>query len=209
MARGDSGAGALGRVDYGGSGMFRIRVQGRRGGEVLATAGLLAAAVTTEGRRAAVAAAAMDGPAVALCTADGWAAASVDGPPPVADALIVADPSELGRPDIFARLSPEAYLLVNSTCGFGDLGVSDRVERFYRDRALVLPAARLDLGRHDGLIRSAALLGGFAALSRMVSLDGVIAAVQDRMPQSAAWAGVEAAGAGYDFVRAARQALAV
>ena len=83
------------------------------------------------------------------------------------------------------------------------------MERFYRDRALVLPAARLDLGLHDGLIRSAALLGGFAALSRMVSLDGVIAAVQDRMPQSAAWAGVEAAGAGYDFVRAARQALAV
>ena len=183
--------------------MFTTRVQGKKSHEVLWTAELLAAAAAAEGRPAAAVRAA---PGVSLCTIDGRVTADA-GPPPAADALIVQDPAELSRADIFARLSPEAYLLVNSTCGFGDLGVAERVERFCRDRALVLPGARLQLGLHDVAVRSSALVGGFAALSRAVSLDGVISAI-GRMPDSPAWACAEAAMAGYEFVQAEREALA-
>jgi len=184
--------------------MFVTRVQGKKSHEVLWAAELLAAAAAAEGRPAAAVLAA---PGVSLCTIDGGVAAE-DGLPPIADALIVQDPAELGRDDIFAGLSPEAYLLVNSTCGFGDLGAGERVARFFRDRALILPAERLQPGLHDVAVRSSGLLGGFAALSRIVSLDSIISAV-DRMPGHPAWACAEAAMAGYEFVRAEREALAV
>jgi pyruvate ferredoxin oxidoreductase gamma subunit len=183
--------------------MFTARVQGRKSHEVLWTAELLAAAAAAEGRPAAVVLAA---PGVSLCTIDGGATADADLPR-AADALIVQDPAELSRADIFARLSPEAYVLVNSTCGFGDLGVGERVERFCRDRALILPVARLELGLHNVAVRSSGLLGGFAALSQAVSLDSVISAIE-RMPDSPAWACAEAAMAGYEFVRAEKEALA-
>jgi pyruvate ferredoxin oxidoreductase gamma subunit len=93
-------------------------------------------------------------------------------------------------------------VLVNSTRGFGDLGVGERIEWFCRDRALIVPAPRLGLGRRDGLERSAAMVGGFAVLSRVVSLDSVMSAIRDRMPESVAWAGEETAGTAYEFVRA-------
>jgi pyruvate ferredoxin oxidoreductase gamma subunit len=183
--------------------MFTTRVQGMKGHEVLRTAELLAAAAASEGRPAA---AVLTAPGVSLCTIDGGATADA-GPPRPADALIVQDPAELSRADIFAWLSPEAYVLVNSICGFGDLGVGERVERFCRDRALILPAARLQLGLHDAVVRSSGLVGGFAALSRVVSLDSVISAI-NQMPDSPAWACAEAAMAGYEFVKAEKDALA-
>jgi pyruvate ferredoxin oxidoreductase gamma subunit len=184
--------------------MFVTRVHGNKSHEVLCTAELLAAAAAEEGRPAVAILAA---PGVSLCTIDGQPTAD-PGPPPIADALIVQDPAELGSEDIFARLSAEAYLLVNSTCGFGDLGAGERVERFFRDRALILPAARLQPGVHDLAVCSSGLLGGFAALSRIVSLGAIISAV-DRMPGHPAWACAEAAMAGYEFVRAEKEALAV
>ena len=183
--------------------MFTTRVQGKKGHEVLRTAELLAAAAATEGRGAIVALAATG---VSLCTIDPDVTASAGLPPP-ADALIVQDPAELSRGDVFAGLSPEAYLLVNSTCGFGDLGVGERVAGFCRDRALILPVARLQVGRHDGAVSGSGLLGGFAALTGVVSLDSVITAI-DRLSGSPSWACAEAARAAYEFVRAEREALA-
>jgi pyruvate ferredoxin oxidoreductase gamma subunit len=181
--------------------MFITRVQGESH-EVLWTAELLAAAADAEGRGAMVALAA---PGVSLCTIDADVTASGGLPP--ADALIVQDPAELSRDDIFSGLSPEAYLLVNSTCGFGDLGVGERVAGFCRDRALILPVARLQVGRHDGAVRGSSLLGGLAALTGVVSLDSVIPAI-DRMSGSPSWDCAEAAMAAYEFVRAERAALA-
>jgi pyruvate ferredoxin oxidoreductase gamma subunit len=187
--------------------MFWIRVRGRDTGEVLATAELLKAAAVAEGKRAVASPVPMAWPAEAMC-AIGTATSAAGGRVLMADGLIIQDPSVLGRPDIFARLSQEAYVLVNAACGFGDLGISDRVERFCRDRTIILPAARLDTGRHDGLIRSAAMLGGFAALSRVISLDGAVSALENVAPESARRACAEAAGAAYEFVRAERDALA-
>ena len=183
--------------------MFTTRVQGKKSHEVLWTAELLAAAAAAEGRPAAAVLAA---PGVSLCTIGDGATADA-GRAPAADALIVQDPSELSRADIFAWLTPEAYVLVNSTCGFGDLGVGERVERFCRDRALILPGARLQLGLHDVVVCSSGLIGGFAALTRVVGLDSIISAI-DRMPNSPAWACAEAAMTGYEFVQAEREALA-
>jgi pyruvate ferredoxin oxidoreductase gamma subunit len=193
--------------------MFQIRVRGHDGREVLTTAELLAAAAVAEGRRAVasvVSAAGTAAPsATSLCIIDGPAAIAVGEPAgAMADALIVLDPGGLGRAGVFAHLLPEAYLLVNSTCGFGDLGVGRAVERFCRDRTLIVPAERLDLGLPDGRVLSAIMAGGFAALSRAVGLDGVVRAIRSRMAGSTAWASEETAAAAYEFVRAEKEALA-
>jgi pyruvate ferredoxin oxidoreductase gamma subunit len=182
--------------------MFTARVLGSNGEEILVTAGLLAAAAAREGRQATVTSVRLG---AALCVIDGRGTAP--GGPPAADALIVQDPGELRRADAFAGLSPEAYLLVNSTCGFGDLGLAGRVDRFCRDRALILPVTRLEPGLHDASIRGSSMIGGFAALSRVVGLDSVISAIKDRTAGHIAPACAAAASA-YEFVRVEKEAVA-
>jgi pyruvate ferredoxin oxidoreductase gamma subunit len=188
--------------------MFWVRVQGTDGGEVLATAELLARAAAAEGKQAVASAVPMVVPAGAVCAIDGSSASAAAGPEPAADALIIQDPDALGSVDVFARLSPEAYLLVNSAGGFGDLGLSQRIDQFCRDRVLILPEAHLDLGPHDGLVRSASMAGGFAALSQVVTLDSVVTAIRDLMPGSVIEPCLAAAATAYDFVRTEKAALA-
>ena len=183
--------------------MFTTRVLGRGHREVLATAELLAIAAATEGRPAVCLSASAG---AALCIIDGCAPAA-KVLPPAADALIVRDSDELGNADALAGLSPEAYILVISTCGFGDLGAAERVERFCRDRALILPVTSLEPGADDPVVRSS-IVGGFAALCRVVSLGSVVSAIQDTIPECRAWVGARAAAAAYEFVQAERKALA-
>jgi len=198
--------------------MFTTRVLGRDDRETMATAGLLAAAAAAEGRPATVIPA--SGAGIALCVIGGGGVAKEEGSamadaliaanlgPPVADALIAADPGALCRADAFARLSPEAYVLVNSACGFGDLGLAGQVERFCRDRTLILPAERLQPGPHDAVSRGAGLAGGFAALCRVVGLGAVVRAIEDSVPGDRAPACAQTAAAAYEFVLAEKQALA-
>ncbi|MGH3184107.1 MAG: 2-oxoacid:acceptor oxidoreductase family protein, partial [Streptosporangiaceae bacterium] len=53
----------------------------------------------------------------------------------------------------------------------------------------------------------APLLGGFAALTWAVSLDSVVAAIEDKFTGQVAAGNVAAARAAFDFVREAREAL--
>ena len=54
----------------------------------------------------------------------------------------------------------------------------------------------------------AALLGGFAALTWAVSLDSVLAAIDERFTGKVAEGNAAAARAAFDFVRDEREALA-
>jgi len=184
--------------------MFTTQVLGKTGGEVLATAELLAIAAAAEGRPAAFMS--TTSPDAALCMIDGWTGAP-QGLPPMTDALIVQDPDEARRADAIGGLSPDAYVLVNATCGFGDLGLAEQVGRLCRDRTLILPVTRLARDSSDEVIRSS-VIGGFAALCPVVSLDSVASAIEDREPGDLALACVDAAAAAYEFVRAEKEALA-
>ena len=88
------------------------------------------------------------------------------------DALIIQDPTLLHQADPFAGLSPNGYMLVNSTRDFGELGLDEFVQGFHRDRLLVVPASSLAMTHLGRPLPGAALLGGFAALTWAVSLPG-------------------------------------
>jgi pyruvate ferredoxin oxidoreductase gamma subunit len=123
------------------------------------------------------------------------------------DALIIQDPTLLHQADLFAGLGPDGYMLVNSTRGFGELGLDEFVRGFHRDRLLVVPASSLAMTHLGRPLPGAALLGGFAALTWAVSLDSVLAAINERFAGTVAEGNAAAARAAFDFVRDEREAL--
>ena len=117
------------------------------------------------------------------------------------DALIVQDPTLLHQVDVFDGLVSDGYILINSSRGFDQLGLGDLVERFPRERMLALPAtelAREHLGRP---IPNAALVGGFAALSGLISITAVTAAIRGKFPGRLGDGNAAAATAAFDLVQ--------
>ncbi len=117
------------------------------------------------------------------------------------DALIVQDPTLLHQVDVFGGLKADGYILINSSRSLDELGLADLAERFRPERILTVPAtelARRYLGRP---LPNAVLLGGFAALTGLISIDSVEAAIRERFAQKLGDGNCEAARAAYDFVR--------
>jgi pyruvate ferredoxin oxidoreductase gamma subunit len=118
------------------------------------------------------------------------------------DALIVQDPTLLHQVDLFAGLSSEGYLLVNTSRTLEELGLAELADRLDVRRVATVPAtelAREHLGRP---LPNAALLGGFAALTGQVSLAAVLRAIRERFPGDVGEGNARAAEAAYDHVTA-------
>ena len=111
------------------------------------------------------------------------------------DALIVQDPTLLHQADVFAGLVPGGTVLLNSSRSAGDLGIAEVDARIVTVPASEL--ARTHLGRP---LPGPALLGAFAALTGVVSLPSVLAAVRDRFPAAPAEGNAAAAEAAHAFV---------
>ena len=102
--------------------------------------------------------------------------------------------------DVFQGLKPEGYVLINSARSFDELGVGEFVQRFRRERLVNVPAgeiARAHLGRP---LPNAALLGGFAAISGLITLDAVAKAIRDKFAGKVADANIAAAAEAFDYV---------
>ena len=163
--------------------VFQVRFHGRGGQGVVTAAELLSVAAFNDGRRAqafpSFGSERTGAPVLAFCRIDERPIRSRD---PVAepDAVVVQDATLLHQVDVFGGLGPDAYVLVNSTRGLGELGLSDLRERFRAERILTVPAsdiARAHLGRP---LPNAVLLGALAALTRAVTLEGVSEAIRSR-----------------------------
>jgi pyruvate ferredoxin oxidoreductase gamma subunit len=117
------------------------------------------------------------------------------------DALIIQDPTLLHQVDLFGGLRPDGFILINSAKSFDDLGLAEFVAGFRHERLLTVPAG--DLAReHTGRpVPNAALLGGFAALSGLISLDSLAAAIRERFEGPVGEGNVAAAQAAHDWVK--------
>lgn len=117
------------------------------------------------------------------------------------DALIIQDPTLLHQVDLFAGLDPDGYILINSARSFNELGLGEFVKGFRAERLLAVPAtdlAREHLGRP---LPNAVLLGGFAGLSGLVSIDSVTGAIRERFAGKLGDGNVAAAEAAFEYVR--------
>jgi pyruvate ferredoxin oxidoreductase gamma subunit len=166
-------------------GMFQVRIHGRGGQGVVTAAELLSLAAFDDGRHAqafpSFGSERTGAPVVSFCRIDEREIRSRE-PVAVPDALIVQDATLLHQVDVFGGLRPEGYVLINSIRSFDELGLGDWAGDFHHEHLLTVPASGL-AREHVGQARpNAALLGGLAALTGVVSLDAVVKAIRTRFP---------------------------
>jgi pyruvate ferredoxin oxidoreductase gamma subunit len=183
--------------------MFQVRIHGRGGQGVVTAAELLSLAAFAEGRHAQAfptfGSERTGAPVTAFCRID-LRAIRVHDPIGEPDAIIVQDPTLLHQVDVFGGLRPDGYVLLNTTRSFDELGLGDLVSRLPSQRTLTVPAtelAREHLGRP---LPNVPLLGAFAALTRVVTLESVAAAIGERFEGRTREGNVAAARAAHEFV---------
>jgi len=191
--------------------MFQVRFHGRGGQGVVTAAELLASAAFSEDRYAqafpSFGSERMGAPVMSFCRIDGKPIRTRE---PVAepDALLIQDPTLLHQSDLFAGLTADGYVLVNSAKNFADLGLAELAARHPADRLLVVPATALAMTHLGRPLPGAPMLGGLAALTGAVSLDAVLAAIRERFTGKIADGNAAAASAAFEYVTAERKALA-
>jgi pyruvate ferredoxin oxidoreductase gamma subunit len=153
--------------------MFQVRIHGRGGQGVVTAAEMLSIAAFREGKHAqafpSFGSERTGAPVVAYCRIDDKEI-RVREPILEPDALIIQDPTLLHQVDVFAGLRPGGYILINTARSFADLGLQDFIGRF---KARAVPATELAVKHVGRPVPNAALLGAFAALSRVISLESV------------------------------------
>lgn len=184
--------------------MFQVRLHGRGGQGVVTAAELLSVAAFTEGRHAqafpSFGSERTGAPVVSFCRISDTPIRTRE-PVTEPDALVVQDPTLLHQVDCFSGLRPLGYVLVNSSRTFDHLGLSELFGRFRPERLLTVPGTELARTHTGRPLPNAALLGGFAAMTGVVSLASVSSAIYDRFPGPVAEANVAAAREAYRMVR--------
>jgi pyruvate ferredoxin oxidoreductase gamma subunit len=92
-------------------------------------------------------------------------------------------------------------VLINSRKTFDELGLSDLAARHRHERLITVPATEIALKHVKRPLPNAVLLGGFAALAGLVTLDAVVHAIRHTFSGPVAEANVAAATEAYEFVR--------
>jgi pyruvate ferredoxin oxidoreductase gamma subunit len=191
--------------------MLQIRVHGRGGQGVVTAAELLAVAAFEQGRHAqafpSFGSERTGAPVVAFCRIDDREI-RLREPIMAPDVLIVQDPTLLHQVDVFQGLKPDGWVLINSRRSFDGLGLADVAARFRHERLTTVPATEIALKHLGRPLPNAVLLGGFAALSGLVTLDAVAHAIRGRFAGPVAESNVAAATEAFEHVRREVQELA-
>lgn len=183
--------------------MFQVRIHGRGGQGVVTAAEMLAMAAFDEGHHAqafpSFGSERTGAPVVSFCRIDEKPIRTRE-PIVDPDAVIIQDPTLLHQVDVFSGLRPDGYVLINSEHAFVDLGLVDLLEGRERARMLTVPAGELARRAVGRPVPNAALLGGFAAASGLISLDAVAGAIRATFAGRIGEGNVEAARLAYDHV---------
>ena len=183
--------------------MFAVRIHGRGGQGVVTAAEMLSIAAFEQGKHAQAfptfGSERTGAPVTSFCRID-ERPIRVREPISRPDALIVQDPTLLHQVDLFSGLGDDGWFLLNTSRGFGELGLGEIVERLGPGRALTMPASELAREHLGRPLPNAVLLGGFAALTGVVSMDAVAKAIGDKFKGSVAKANELAARRAWDWV---------
>jgi pyruvate ferredoxin oxidoreductase gamma subunit len=190
--------------------MFEVRFHGRGGQGVVTAAEILSMAAFAEGHHAqafpSFGSERMGAPVVSFCRIDDHPIRTRE-PVMEPDALVIQDVTLIHQVDLFAGLTSEGYVLVNTSRRFDELGFGDFFTQFHRNRLLTCPAtelAREQLGRP---LPNAALLGGLAALTGEIALDAIDSAIRQRFTGTVGERNAAAARAAFRFVTLAEEEL--
>ena len=183
--------------------MFQVRVHGRGGQGVVTAAELLSVAGFIEGRHSQAfpmfGSERTGAPVVAFCRIDDHPI-RLREPIVEPDALIVQDPTLLHQVDLFGGVGPDSFVLINTSRSLDELGIGEFLSSLRPERVVTVPATELAREHVGRPLPNAALLGAFAALTGVLSIDSVTAAIRERFPGRIGEANVTAAQAAHDLV---------
>jgi pyruvate ferredoxin oxidoreductase gamma subunit len=184
--------------------MFQVRIHGRGGQGVVTAAEVLSVAAYLEGKHAqafpSFGSERKGAPVVAFCRIDDKEI-RLREPILEPDALIVQDPTLFKAIDVCQGFKPGGYLLVNSNRSLSELHLDAVVRQMPEGHVLTVPASELALKHIGRPLPNAALLGAFAALTGIVHLKSVVAAIRDAFEsEKIANANVAAATAAHDAI---------
>ncbi len=190
--------------------MLQIRIHGRGGQGVVTAAEMLSVAAFAQGRHAqafpSFGSERTGAPVVAFCRIADHEI-RLREPILAPDVLIVQDPTLLHQVDVFQGLTPDGYVLINSKRSFHELGLADIEQRFRHERLTTVPASEIAMKHLGRPLPNAVLLGGFAALSGLITLEAVAHAIRDTFSGKVAEGNVAAASEAFEFVRLEMQEL--
>jgi pyruvate ferredoxin oxidoreductase gamma subunit len=176
--------------------VFQIRIHGRGGQGVVSGAEMLSVAAFLEGRHAqafpSFGSERMGAPVMAFCRIDDKVI-RLREPVLQPDALIIQDCTLLHQVDLFAGLPRGGFILLNSTKSFDELGLGGFARGVQQYKLCTLPATELALKHVGRAVPNAALLGGFAAVTGVIKLASVVAAIREKFPKAIAEKNVAAA----------------
>jgi pyruvate ferredoxin oxidoreductase gamma subunit len=163
--------------------MFQVRIHGRGGQGVVTAAEMLSVAAFAEGRHAqafpSFGSERTGAPVVSYCRIDDREIRTRE-PVMAPDCVIIQDVTLINQVDLFSGLTPEGYVLVNTSRSFDELGIGALFNQFHRDHLLTCPATELALEHVGRPLPNAALLGGFAALTHQVTMAAIDTAIRER-----------------------------
>jgi pyruvate ferredoxin oxidoreductase gamma subunit len=183
--------------------VFQVRIHGRGGQGVVTAAELLSVAAFDSDLHSqafpSFGSERTGAPVTAFCRIDQRPIRTRE---PIAepDVLIIQDPTLLHQVDVFGGLRPSGKVLINTTRTVEQLGLGELLERSEPPTLLTVPGTELAREHLGRALPNAALLGGFAALTALVTIEGVERAIRERFAGAVGAGNVAAARAAYEFV---------
>jgi pyruvate ferredoxin oxidoreductase gamma subunit len=183
--------------------MFQVRIHGRGGQGVVSCAEMMSIAAFEGGRHAqafpSFGSERTGAPVVAFCRMDDREI-RLREPIMQPDAIIIQDATLLHQVDVFSGLKKDGYILINTTQTFEQLGLGEFVKGFQPDHLLTVPASELAMKHVRRPVPNVPLLGAFAALGSLISLQAVHAAIAQKFKGAVAQGNQAAATEAYDIV---------
>ncbi|MFO1204669.1 MAG: 2-oxoacid:acceptor oxidoreductase family protein [Burkholderiales bacterium] len=191
--------------------MFQVRIHGRGGQGCVTGAEMLSIAAFLEGKHAqafpSFGSERTGAPVVAFCRISDHEI-RLREPIMQPDGLIIQDPTLLYQVDVFSGIARDGYVLINTKKSFDDLGLGDYFKGWHHSHLCTVPATEIAMKHLGRPLPNAILLAGFAAISDVVSLESVHAAIRQKFSGKVAEGNIAAASAAFEFVKQEREEYA-
>lgn len=184
--------------------MFQTRIHGRGGQGVVTAAEMLSIAAFLEGKHAqafpSFGSERTGAPVVAFCRIN-TKEIRLREPIMAPDSIIIQDPTLLNQVDVFQGLKPDGYVIINSGKSFGELGIGEIAAKLRIDRQVCVPATKIAMKHLGRPMPNAVLLGAFAGLTGIITLESVAAAIRSKFSGKVADGNVNAATAAFEYAK--------
>ena len=183
--------------------MFQVRIHGRGGQGVVTGAEMMSIAAFLGGRHAqafpSFGSERTGAPVVAFCRMDDKEI-RLREPIMQPDAIIIQDATLLHQVDVLGGLKKDGCILINTTRSFQEMGLGEFAKGFKPAHLLTVPASELAMKHVNRAVPNVPLLGAFAALCGLISLDAVERAIDDKFKGAVALGNKAAAAEAYHLV---------